>query len=224
MGRRPRAASVSGDMRHKALPHGGGDARTQPSIHEHEDNPNPRGGDARQPRRRGRQRARSGRQARRGTAPGPRGKARVRPHGGAHPGPTPHGKAHSAAPASRRMRFSVTLPPGRRGTKPPASLRGTMENASTGQMRSGNPPPGCGGVAPGTRRPRPGARPHGKAQSVFWFNKNCAVPIWEPDGLPCTIHLHDVVAISSRHTKTGMQATRGEQRAGRVVAAQAPTT
>ncbi len=46
MGRRPRAASVSGDMRHKALPHGGGDAR--------------------QPRRRGRQRARSGRQARRG--------------------------------------------------------------------------------------------------------------------------------------------------------------
>ena len=48
--------------------------------------------------------------------------------------------------------------------------------------------------------------------------------IWEQDGLPCTIHLHDVVAISSRHTKTGMQATRGEQRAGRVVAAQAPTT
>ena len=48
--------------------------------------------------------------------------------------------------------------------------------------------------------------------------------IWEQDGLPCTIHLHDVVAISSCHTKTGMQATRGEQRAGRVVAAQAPTT
>ena len=32
--------------------------------------------------------------------------------------------------------------------------------------------------------------------------------IWEPDGLPCTIHLHDVVAISSRHTKTGMQVER----------------
>ena len=75
-------------------------------------------------------------------------------------------------------------------------------------MRSGNPPPGCGGVAPGTRRPWAGARPHGKAQSVFWFNKNCAVPIWEKDGLPCTIHLHDVVAISSRHTKTGMQEIR----------------
>ena len=65
MGRRPRASAVSGDMRHEALPHGGGDARTQPSIHEHEDNPNPRGGDARQPRRRGR-RACGGRQARRG--------------------------------------------------------------------------------------------------------------------------------------------------------------
>ena len=95
----------------------------------------------------------------------------------------PHGKAQSAAPASRRMRFSVTSPPGRRGTKPPASLRGTMENGPTGQTRSGNPPPGCGGgapgtrrprsgappscggVAPGTRRPQPVAWPHGKAQS-----------------------------------------------------------
>ena len=28
---------------------------------------------------------------------------------------------------------------------PPASLRGTMENASTGQTRSSNPPPACGG-------------------------------------------------------------------------------
>ena len=32
--------------------------------------------------------------------------------------------------------------------------------------------------------------------------------IWEPDGLPCTTHLHDVVAISSRHTKTGMQGVK----------------
>ena len=31
---------------------------------------------------------------------------------------------------------------------------------------------------------------------------------WEPDGLPCTTQLHDVVAISSRHTKTGMQGTQ----------------
>ena len=47
------------------------------------------------------------------------------------------------------MRFLVTSPPGGRGAPPPASLRGTMENASTGQMRSGNPPPGCGGLRRG---------------------------------------------------------------------------
>ena len=66
--------------------------------------------------------------------------ARARLCGGAHPGPTPHGKAQSAATTSRRMRFSVTLPPGRRGTQPPASLRGTMKSGPTGQMRPGNPP------------------------------------------------------------------------------------
>ena len=54
---------------------------------------------------------------------------------------------------------------GRYGTKPPARLRGTMESCSTGQTRSSNPPPGCGGGCAGTRRPRPGARLHGKAQS-----------------------------------------------------------
>ncbi len=32
--------------------------------------------------------------------------------------------------------------------KPPATLRGTMKNASTGQMRSSNRPPACGAVAP----------------------------------------------------------------------------
>ena len=85
----------------------------------------------------------------RGTAPRPQRRSRVRPCGGAHPGPTPHGKAQSAAPTSRRMRLSVTLPPGRRGTQPPVSLRGTMGSGPTGQMCSSNPPPGCGGVAPG---------------------------------------------------------------------------
>ena len=83
----------------------------------------------------------------------------------------------------RRVRLSVTSPPGRRGTKPPAGLRGTMESGPTGQMRSGNPPPGCGGgcagdpqasvwgpaklrgVYAGARKPRPGTWPHGKAQS-----------------------------------------------------------
>ena len=90
----------------------------------------------------------------RGTAPGLRRRA-VRPCGGAHPGPTPHGKAQSATPTSRRMRLSVTSPPGGRGAQPPASLRGTMKSGPTGQMRSSNPPPGCGGGCAGTRRPQP---------------------------------------------------------------------
>ena len=100
-----------------------------------------------------------------GTAPGPRGGTRVRTHGEAHPGPTPHGKAQSATPTSRRMRFSVTSRRPGGVEQPPARLRGTMENGSTGQMRSGNPPPGCGGVAPETRTPRPEAWPHKKTQS-----------------------------------------------------------
>ena len=57
-----------------------------------------------------------------------------------------HGKAHSAILRSRKLRFSVTLPPRRRGVQPPAKLRGTMKNGSTGKMRSSNRPPGCGAV------------------------------------------------------------------------------
>ena len=64
------------------------------------------------------------------------------------------------------MRFSVTSPPGRRGAQPPARLRGTMKSGSTGQMRSSNPPPGCGGVAPGTRRRRP-AGPASRKSAVW---------------------------------------------------------
>ena len=71
-------------------------------------------------------------------ARGGRRRGRVQPHGGAHLGPTPHEKAQSAAPTSHRMRFSVTSPPGRRGARPPASLRGTMESGPTGQTCSGN--------------------------------------------------------------------------------------
>ena len=74
-----------------------------------------------------------------GTAPGCGGGPRVRPRREAWP----------AAPASRRLRLSVTSPPGRRGTKPPASLRGTRESGSTGQTRSSTPPPACGGVRRG---------------------------------------------------------------------------
>ena len=47
------------------------------------------------------------------------------------------------------MRFSVTPLLGRRGAQPPARLRGTMKSGSTGQMRSSNPPPGCGGGCAG---------------------------------------------------------------------------
>ena len=39
--------------------------------------------------------------------------------------------------------------PGGVGPNPPARLRGTMESGPTGQTRSGNPPPGCGGLRQG---------------------------------------------------------------------------
>ena len=74
---------------------------------------------------------------------------RVWPRGEVHPGPTPHEKAQSVAPMSRRLRLSVTSLPGGRGAKPPARLRGTMESGPTGQTRPGNPPPVCGGLRQG---------------------------------------------------------------------------
>ena len=45
--------------------------------------------------------------------------------------------------------FPLHYRPGGVGRNPPASLRGTMKSGPTGQMRSSNPPPGCGGVVPG---------------------------------------------------------------------------
>ena len=64
------------------------------------------------------------------------------------------------------MRFSVTpRRPGGVG-QPPARLRGTMENGSTGQMRSSNPPPACGAGCTRVRRSRFGVWPHGKAHSA----------------------------------------------------------
>ena len=78
----------------------------------------------------------------------------------------PHGKVHSVIPRSRRMRFSVTSRrPGGVG-QPPARLRGTMENGSTGQMRSRNPPPACGAACARVRKSRFGVWPHGKAHSA----------------------------------------------------------
>ena len=104
--------------------------------------------------------------AHRGGGAGGRHRGRVQPHGGAHLGPTPHEKAQSAAPTSHRMRFSVTSPPGRRGARPPASLRGTMENDPTGQTRSDNPPPGCGGGCAGD--PQASAWGPASRKSAVW--------------------------------------------------------
>ena len=75
------------------------------------------------------------------------------------------------------MRFPVTsrgqnalfrhvAAPGRCGATPPARLRGTMENGSTGQMRSSNPPPACGAGCARVRRSRFGVWPHGKVHSA----------------------------------------------------------
>ena len=68
--------------------------------------------------------------------------------------PTPHGKAHPATPRSRTLRPCVTLPPtGGCGANPPARLRGTVKNGPTGQMRSRNPPLGCGADRTRVRKP-----------------------------------------------------------------------
>ena len=104
--------------------------------------------------------------AHRGGGAGGRHWGRVQPHGGAHLGPTPHEKAQSAAPTSHRMRFSVTSPPGRRGARPPASLRGTMESGPTGQTCSSNHPPGWRGVALGSAGL--GLGPGASRKSAVW--------------------------------------------------------
>ena len=101
--------------------------------------------------------------------------------------PTSHGKMHSATYISRKGAFwprrlterrSLTVReiaecafPSRCGARevwgnPPARLRGTMENGSTGQTRSSNPPPACGAGCARARRSRFGVRPHGKAHSA----------------------------------------------------------
>ena len=71
--------------------------------------------------------------------------------------------------------------PSRRGARevwgnPPARLRGTMENASTGQMRSSNHPPACGAGCARVRRSLFGVRPHGKAHSAQPVGSECAFP------------------------------------------------
>ena len=51
-----------------------------------------------------------------------------------------------------------------------------MENASTGQMRSSNPPPACGAGCARVRRSRFGVWPHGKAHSAQPVGSKCAFP------------------------------------------------
>ena len=87
----------------------------------------------------------------RGTVPGLRRRA-VRPCGGAQLGPTPHEKSQSAAPTSRRLRFSVTLPPGRRGTQPPRQAAGHYEKWTNWANALEQPPARLrGGLCQGLR-------------------------------------------------------------------------
>ena len=77
--------------------------------------------------------------------------------------------------------------PSRRGARevwgnPPARLRGTMENASTGQMRSSNPPPACGAACSRVRKSRFGAWPHGKAHSARRTSRKTALWGSHPHG------------------------------------------
>ena len=116
MGRRLCAAAVSGAMRHEALTYGRAAAVTSRAAT----------GARRSP-------------GLRGTAPVLRRRA-ARPHGGAHPGPAPHGEEQSAAPISRKLRFSVTSPPGRRGARPPRQPAGHYGKWSNWANALGQPP------------------------------------------------------------------------------------
>ena len=99
----------------------------------------------------------------RGTVPGLRRRA-ARPCGEAQPGPTPHGKAQSEASASRRMRLSVTSPPGGRGAQPPRQPAGHYEKWPNWANALEQPPASLRGVAPGPAGPGRRTRPHGKTQ------------------------------------------------------------
>ena len=75
----------------------------------------------------------------------------------------PHDSAGGEDIRRHRMRFSVTSRRPGSVEQPPARLRGTMGNGSTGQMRSSNPPPGSGAACARVRISRFGVWPHGKA-------------------------------------------------------------
>ena len=94
-----------------------------------------------------------------------------------------HDRTHQPAPAVARL-LPLWVPP-RLGL---ARARGAR--APVGLPHRGHASP-----------PRPGDHVmHYVTHGVVTGHRT-----WEPDGLPCATHLHDVVAISSRHTKTRMQ-------------------
>ena len=123
-----------------------------------------------------------------------------------------HGKAHSVTCVSRKSAFcpdrltekrTLRSPdradcafPSRRGARevwgnPPARLRGTMENASTGQMRSSNHPPACGAGCARVRKSRFGVWPHGKAHSAqpVGFRMRFSVRVPAQNALFRKVHL-----------------------------------
>ena len=165
MGRRPRAMTVSGAMRHEASLTG---AETRASR-------DVAGGG----------RATVARPDLRGTARGLRRRA-ARPCGGAQPGPTPHGKAQSEASASRRLRFSVTLPPGRRGTQPPRQPAGHYEKWPNWANALEQPPARLRGGCARVRRPRP-ASPTARKDAVGVYINRRKRPLDVGLGHLCTL-------------------------------------
>ena len=121
----------------------------------------------------------------RGTAPRLRRRA-ARPCGGAQPGPTPHGKAQSEASASRRLRFSVTLPPGRRGTQPPRQPAGHYEKWPNWANALEQPPARLRGGCAKARKPRPSG-PTARKDAVGVYTNQRKRPLDVGLGHLCTL-------------------------------------
>ena len=121
----------------------------------------------------------------RGTAPGLRRRA-VRPCGGAQPGPTPHGKAQSEASASRRMRFSVTSPPGRCGAQPPRQPVGHYEKWPNWANALEQPPARLRGGCAKARKPRPSG-PTARKDAVGVYTNQRKRPLDVGLGHLCTL-------------------------------------
>ena len=141
MGRRPRAAAVSGAMRHEASLTGA-ETRASRDVAGARRSLGPTYG--------GRCR---------GCGGGPRGLAER------HSLARHLTERRSLKPPRRAdCAFPLHYRPGGVGRDPPASLRGTMGSGPTGQTRSGNPPASLrGGLRRGPQAPV-WAWPHGKAQ------------------------------------------------------------